>query len=149
MTRPTEPRPRSPRLEHANLVVTAIEPTLAFLKAAFPGWRVRGEARDEFRGHPRRWVHFGDDESYVTLNDYGRGGQRDLNGREPGLAHLGFIVEGLDEIVSRLKAAGYEPNFWGPDHPHRRNVYYIDDEGLEFEFVEYLSDDPAERNLYV
>lgn len=137
-----------PRLEHANLVVTAIEPTLSFLSAAFPEWRVRGEGRDAWRGMKRRWLHFGDDDFYVTLNDYGRGRQRDLDSADPGLAHLGFAVASVDETVARLKKAGHAPTHWGPDHPHRRNVYYIDGEGLEFEFVEYLSDKPEEKNLY-
>lgn len=137
------------RLEHANLVVTDIEPTLSFLAAAFPQWRVRGQGRDSWEGMPRRWLHFGDDDTYVTLNDFGRGRQRDLKSAEPGLAHLGFVVASADDVVARLKAAGYEPTHWGPDHPHRRNVYYIDGEGLEFEFVEYFSDKPEEKNLYV
>jgi catechol 2,3-dioxygenase-like lactoylglutathione lyase family enzyme len=138
-----------PRLEHANIVVADIEPTLAFLKAAFPQWRVRGEGRDEWCGKPRRWLHFGDDGFYVTLNDNGEGKQRDLAGHAPGLAHLGFEVSSLDEVIGRLKEAGHEVDHSGPDHPHRRNAYFIDAAGLEFEFVEYLSDRPEERNLYV
>ena len=35
----------------------------------------------------------------------------------------------------------------GPDEPHRRNVYFVDPDGMDVEFVEYLSDLPAERNL--
>jgi len=138
----------SPRLEHANLVLTAIEPTLEFLKAAFPEWRVRGEGRDEWSGKKRRWLHFGDDDFFITLNDNGAGALRDLDGHEPGLAHLGFVVASLDRTLARLARAGYEPDHRGPAHPHRRNAYFTE-HGLEFEFVEYLSDDPAERNLYV
>lgn len=137
-----------PRLEHTNLVVTAIDPTLDFLQAAFPEWRLRGEGRDHWKGMPRRWVHFGDDDSYITLNDFGRGRQRDLASAEPGLAHIGFEVPSLDDLISRLKEAGHAPHHWGEDHPHRKNVYYIDNEGLEFEFVEYLTDDPLKKNLY-
>ncbi|MBB5518079.1 VOC family protein [Amphiplicatus metriothermophilus] len=139
----------TPRIEHANLVVTAIGPTLDFLTAAFPEWRVRGEGRDAWKGMARRWVHVGDDDFYVTLNDFGRGRQRDLDSDEPGLAHIGFVVDSIEDVVARLEKAGYEPSHWGPAHPFRRNVYFIDEEGLEFEFVEYLSDDPAEKNRYV
>ncbi|MFQ5562938.1 MAG: VOC family protein [Parvularculaceae bacterium] len=138
-----------PRIEHANLVVTAIGPTLDFLKAAFPDWRVRGGGDGDWYGKPRRWVHFGDDDFYVTLNDNGEGAQRDLAGHAPGLAHIGFEVPSVDAVVARLKEAGHEPSQWGPDHPYRRNVYFIDGEGLEFEFVEYLSDVPEEKNQYV
>ena len=138
----------APRLEHVNLVVTEIAPTLSLLQAAFPSWRVRGEGNDAWEGHPRRWLHVGDDEFYITLNDFGRGAQRDLKSAEPGLAHIGFEVDSVDEIVANLKKAGHEPSSWAPDHPHRRRVYFIDGEGIEFEFIEYLSANPAERNDY-
>ena len=138
-----------PKLEHINLVVADIDPTLSFLTAAFPEWRLRGEGRDEWHGMPRRWVHFGDDETYITLNDFGKGPNRDLKSNSPGLAHIGFEVASVDLLISRLKQAGHEPSHPGTPHPHRRNVYYIDETGLEFEFTEYLSDKDEERNLYV
>ena len=138
-----------PKLEHINLVVEKIGPTLEFLSAAFPEWRVRGEGRDEWNGMPRRWLHVGDDETYLTLNDFGRGPQRNLKSDQPGLAHIGFVVEDVELVKSRLSAAGIEPTHPGTPHPHRRNVYYIDGAGLEFEFTEYLSGAPEERNLYV
>jgi len=143
-----------PKLEHANLVVTAIEPTVAFLTAAFPGWRVRGRGGQPFAGMARQWVHVGDDDFYLALTAYDlspeeKGRQRDLNGAAPGLAHMGFEVPSLDDVVARLKASGFEPHHLGADHPHRRNIYYLDGEGLEFEFTEYLSRKPEEKNSYV
>ncbi len=138
-----------PKLEHANLVVRDLKPTLEFLKAAFPAWSIRGEGEGDWYGKPRRWLHFGNDDFYITLNDNGEGEPRDLKGHTPGLAHLGFEVASVDRLMDRLKKAGYEPSHMGEDHPHRCNVYYIDGEGLEFEFVEYNSDLPAEKNLYV
>jgi len=152
MTKETE-KPAQPRIEHVNLVVTAIDPTAKFLAAAFPNWRIRGEGGGEWAGVPRRWAHIGDDDNYLTLNEFllpeaARGRHRDLQSTEPGLAHVGFQVADLDTVVSRLKDAGYEPHHFGEAHPHRRNFYYIDTEGLEFEFVEYSSDVPAEKNLY-
>lgn len=143
----------APRLEHVNLVVTEIDPTAKFLMAAFPNWRVRGEGGGEWAGAPRRWAHIGDDDNYITLNEFkipaaARGRHRDLQSAEPGLAHLGFEVSDLEAVVGRLSAAGYEPHHLGETHPHRRNLYYVNEEGLEFEFVEYSSAIPAEKNLY-
>ena len=34
------------------------------------------------------------------------------------------------------------------EHPQRQRVYFYDSEGNDWEFVEYASDDPAERNDY-
>ena len=35
-----------------------------------------------------------------------------------------------------------------PEHPHRRRKYFFDADGIEWEFVEYASGDPAQRNDY-
>lgn len=137
-----------PRLEHANIVLSDVQPTLDFLQCAFPEWRVRGHGSSPWSGRPRNWLHFGDDETYLTLNDHGEGASRDLKGSDPGLAHIGFAVDDLGVIVARLTKGGYEISIEGAEHPHRRNAYYIDATGLEFEFVEYLSDVPAEKNSY-
>ncbi len=137
-----------PRLEHANIAVSDVQPTLDFLQCAFPDWRVRGSGSSPWYGVPRNWLHFGDDETYVVLNDHAEGDWRDLKGATPGLMHLGFVVDDLDVIMQRLTEAGYKVHADGADHPHRRNIYYLDGAGLEFEFTEYLSDVPAEKNLY-
>jgi len=136
------------RLEHANLVVTDMKPTLDFLKAAFPHWRVRGGGKGTWSGKPREWLHFGDDETYIALSDNGEGEPRDLKGHRPGLAHLAFEVPSLGPLKERLAAAGFEITNPGSPTEHRANVYYIDGNNIEFEFVEYYSDNPAEKNRY-
>ncbi|MEQ8558974.1 MAG: VOC family protein [Henriciella sp.] len=136
------------RLEHANLVVSEIKPTLSFLKAAFPHWRVRGGGKGTWSGKPREWLHFGDDETYIALSDNGEGAPRDLKGHAPGLAHLAFEVSNLDALILRLEAAGHEITNPGAATEHRRNIYFIDGNNIEFEFVEYLSDHPHEKNRY-
>ncbi len=136
------------RLEHANLVVTDIESTLDFIQTALPEWEVRGQGRMVWHGKPRRWLHVGDDDYYVTLNDDGEGANRDLTGHTPGLAHLAFVVDDLNGVIERLQANGYQIDIEGVDHPFRKNVYFLDPAGFQFEFVQYLSDDPNERNRY-
>lgn len=134
-------------LEHINLVVTDIPASLAFYQAAMPHWRVRQEGGGDWYGKPRTWLHFGDDYQYLTLNDNGEGSPRDLTGHQPGLAHFAFVTSNLDALIARLRAAGFEVAKDGAEEPHRRNVYFIDPDGIEVEFVEYLSDLPQERNL--
>ena len=134
-------------LEHINLVVTDVDAELAFYQAAFPHWRVREREQGSWSGKPRTWVHFGDDYQYLVFGDNGEGENRDLSGHSVGLAHFAFVTHNLDALVARMRAAGFEPDKDGADEQHRRNIYYIDPAGFEVEFVEYLSDLPAERNL--
>ena len=134
-------------LEHLNLVVSDIPTTLAFYQAAFPHWRVRQEGSGDWYGKPRKWLHFGDDYQYLTFNDNGVGENRDLTGHQPGLSHFAFVTGNIDAVIKRLAEAGFPIAKDGADEPHRRNVYFIDPNGFEVEFVEYLSDIPAHRNL--
>jgi hypothetical protein len=47
-----------------------------------------------------------------------------------------------------MLAAGYRDSTPPNAHPHRRRLYFYDPEGNDWEFVQYLSQDPAERNDY-
>jgi catechol 2,3-dioxygenase-like lactoylglutathione lyase family enzyme len=62
--------------------------------------------------------------------------------------HLGFEVDDVAALAGRLRAAGYAETTVPNAHPHRRRVYFADAEGNDWEFVEYRSPDPAERNAY-
>ncbi|MEQ9146455.1 MAG: VOC family protein [Parvibaculaceae bacterium] len=136
------------RIEHVNLVVKDIEATQRFLLTAFPHWGVRGSGSNTWYGRERSWCHIGDDDYYITLNDGAEGENRDLKGHAPGLAHIGFSVDDSDAIRDRLVEAGYPVGIIGADHPYRKTVYFVDPAGFEFEFMEYLSDVPSEKNLY-
>jgi len=46
-----------------------------------------------------------------------------------------------------LAEAGFIVNHEGASERYRRNVYFVDPAGFEVEFVQYLSDVPAQRNL--
>ncbi|RTR40895.1 VOC family protein [Shewanella canadensis] len=135
-------------LEHVNLVVEDIPKTLHFYQTAFPHWQVRGGGKGIWHGKPRDWVHFGDDYQYLAFNNDGVGENRDLTGHQIGLAHFAFVTDNLDAIIERLDTAGYTIDKEGAEDDFRRNVYYIDPNGYEVEFVQYLSDIPSERNRY-
>ena len=61
---------------------------------------------------------------------------------------VGVAVEDADALRERMLAAGYQEGYVPEPHPHRKRVYFIDPDGIEFEFIQYYSDDPAERNDY-
>lgn len=134
------------QLEHVNLVVSDIEAELKFYRAAFPHWRVRDQGQGEWYGKPRTWLHFGDDYQYLVFSDHGEGENRNLEGHSVGLAHFAYVTNNLDALIQRLVDAGFSVAKNGAEEPWRKNIYFIDPAGFEVEFVEYLSDLPAERN---
>ena len=133
-------------IEHLNLVVKDIPATLKFYQAAFPHWRIRESEQGTWSGKPRNWVHFGDDYQYLAFGDNGVGDNRDLSGHQTGLAHFAFVTGNLDSLVERLASSGFPVDKDGADELYRRNVYFIDPNGFEVEFVQYLSDIPEQRN---
>ncbi|WP_251358717.1 VOC family protein [Kangiella sp. TOML190] len=134
------------QLEHINLVVSDVDAMLHFYGAAFPHWHIRSQGTGDWNGKPRRWLHFGDDYNYIALSDNGEGDNRDLSGHQVGLAHFAFVTHDLAAMINRLEAAGYDIHKAGADNQYRKNIYFLDPQGFEVEFVEYLSDIPAERN---
>lgn len=135
------------RLDHANLIVRDLDGMIRFLQTAFPDFSVRGGDSSLEGG---RWVHIGTEDTYIALSE----ATRDVGepwvpyaGR-PGLNHLGFEVDDAEAVGARLRSAGYQDSTVPNAHPARRRVYFLDGEGNDWEFVQYLTDDPKQRHDY-
>ena len=100
--------------------------------------------RDSTEADSTRWVHIGTDTSYVALYQNGRATSAD--GGRSALNHLGIEVDDIESVAGRLRTAGFRASGVRDAHRHRRRVYFEDPEGNEWEFVQYLSIDPAKRN---
>jgi catechol 2,3-dioxygenase-like lactoylglutathione lyase family enzyme len=135
------------RLEHANLIVRDIDATIRFLRAAFPEFRVRFDGLDP-RGF--RWVHIGTDDTYIALTR----STVDPEGRWrpyagiPGVNHLAYEVDDVGALRDRLRSAGYRESTVPNKHPYRKRIYFYDPDGIDWEFIQYLSNDPEKRNDY-
>jgi catechol 2,3-dioxygenase-like lactoylglutathione lyase family enzyme len=135
------------RLEHVNLCVADLGGMIKFITTAFPTFRLRGEGVPEVG---ERWAHVGDDHTYIALSEAtsGPGPSRELYAGQPGINHIGFEVDDVEALRTRLAIAGYRESTFPNSHPHRKRIYFRDPEGNEWEFVEYHSEDPNERNDY-
>jgi catechol 2,3-dioxygenase-like lactoylglutathione lyase family enzyme len=135
------------RLEHANVCVRDIEAMIRFLQTAFPESRLRGEGQSN---DGTRWVHVGGNDSYIALGEAKTDSERHWipYSGEPGVNHLAYEVDDVESLRARLIAAGYRESTVPNAHPHRKRVYFYDPEGNDWEFVQYFSQDPAQRNDY-
>jgi catechol 2,3-dioxygenase-like lactoylglutathione lyase family enzyme len=117
------------------------------LRTAFPEYRVRADHTD---ADGARWVHSGNDDSYLALSAAEEGAEREWAPYSgvPGVNHLGFEVDDAEALRARMLAAGYEESTVPNNHPHRKRVYFYDAGGNDWEFVQYLSPVPAERHDY-
>lgn len=137
----------SARLDHANLIVRDIDAAVRFLQTAFPDFYLRGGGTSPFG---TRWVHIGTDHTYLALSEATQDAAEPWvpYAGKPGLNHLGFEVDDADGVRERLRAAGYQDSTVPNAHPARKRVYFHDDEGNDWEFVQYLTDDPKLRHDY-
>lgn len=135
------------RLEHANLIVRDINGMIRFLQTAFPEFKVRGEGKSR---DGSRWVHVGTDETYIALSPAKEEPEKHwipYQG-QPGVNHLAYEVDDVEALCKRMKSAGYKDSTPPNAHPYRKRRYFYDPEGNDWEFVQYLSGNPAERNDY-
>ena len=135
-------------LEHSNLSVPDPQETINFLLTAIPHWKIRSNGvYSEFEPHVN-WWHVGDENTYIAIQDDGDEKLEMYSKRWTGIKHLGFSVPDLAALISRLNKKGYcVSNESGP-HPHRKGAYFHDRNGIEYEFIQYLSENPVERNDY-
>jgi catechol 2,3-dioxygenase-like lactoylglutathione lyase family enzyme len=135
------------RLEHANLCVRDVDAMIRFLQTAFPQFRVRGEGVSK---EGVRWVHVGTDETYIALSQSRAEPAQPWTPYEglPGVNHLAYEVDDVEALRHRMASAGYTDSTPPNAHPHRKRLYFYDPEGNDWEFVQYMSQNPAERNDY-
>jgi catechol 2,3-dioxygenase-like lactoylglutathione lyase family enzyme len=131
-------------LEHANITVNNIERAIDFFKNAFPDFNIRGKGI--FNG--RKWVHFGNNDTYLAINQSLEKVQLQKEYGSSGINHIGFVVGDVEEVATRLISAGFKRDYPKEIEEFRIRDYFADDDGNQFEFVEYLSDIPDERNQY-
>ncbi|MGH1471800.1 MAG: VOC family protein [Cellvibrionaceae bacterium] len=141
-------------LEHINIRVPSIEKTQRFLQAAFPDFRVRGSGPNTTYGY---WAHIGNDETYIAMSQSQKpGNELDIQISEYHyddpfrLMHIGYVVSDIDAVRQRLNDSGYTPVDLDDlsSHPYRKRVYYFDENGIEWEFIQYLSEKNEEKNDY-
>ena len=124
----------SASLEHTNFTVREPQKTAAWMHDVF-GWETRWEGPAIAGGYT---VHVGNAQTYLALyapaNPKPAGeSSYDTIG---GLNHVGVLVDDLDATETKVRAAGFEPHNHADYEPGRR-FYFDDDNGIEFEVVQY------------
>ncbi|MFY1708208.1 VOC family protein [Tritonibacter scottomollicae] len=121
-------------LEHANLCVSDPHKTAAWMEKIF-GWHIRWQGPALNGGYT---VHVGSKSSYLAL--YSPAEELTAPPRpystKGALNHLAVIVDDLDAAEVAVKEAEYAPMNHGDYEPGRR-FYFHDEEGVEYELVQY------------
>jgi catechol 2,3-dioxygenase-like lactoylglutathione lyase family enzyme len=122
------------QLEHANVTVKNPDETAKWMCDVF-GWHIRwsGDAINNGRS-----VHVGNDTSYLALYappEQTVAGENSYTTRG-GLNHLAVVLDDLDASEAKVKALGFE-TYSHADYEPGRRYYFADDNGIEYEIVQY------------
>lgn len=139
-------------VEHANISVSNLDRAVNFFSTALPDFTIR----KRWTIDDDEWAHVGTDSSYVALVMPLHSAAPRPDGIRKGMSgfgfnHVGFVVEDVDATQQRLLDAGFKGGYNGGEiieHPSRKSVYFLDTDGNEFEFMQYLVANSSERNLY-
>jgi len=141
-------------IEHANLTVSDLDQAIRFFAVALPDFTVRKRWVIE----DKEWAHVGTEMSYIAINtplDKSRftpsDGNQPMDTMSAGFNHVGFVVEDVEAVHDRILEAGFDRGYnngYIIEHPHRRSAYFLDKDGNEFEFMQYLTADESLRNSY-
>ena len=131
-------------LEHANITVNNLQEAIRFFQTAFPHFKIRGGGNEL-----REWVHLGDDHTYVAINQATNADTSVVKNYDgAGINHIGFVVPNVEEIAANLLKNGYNRSYPKQTEKFRIRDYFLDTDGNEYEFVQYLSEVHEERNSY-
>lgn len=123
------------RFEHLNLACKNIDLSQKFYQTLFPDWYVRAEGI--YNGS--RWIHFGNDQFYLTLNDYSEQNRVHQAYESIGINHVGFVIKDGEAMQKLLDSEGIEYyTLTASETKHR--IYVNDPDGNEIELVEYQPD---------
>lgn len=121
-------------LEHLNITVSDPRRTADLLSTLFD-WTVRWEGDAIDKGYT---IHLGTQDQYLAL--YAPSGKTLSAGhtytRAGGLNHVGVVVDDLEAVEARVRAANLEPYNFGDYEPGRR-FYFRDADHIEYEVVSY------------
>lgn len=131
-------------LEHNNITVKNIDATIHFLRTAMPEFKLRGEGIH----NGRKWVHFGTDHSYLAINEIPDTNPDRERYDDIGFNHMGFVVGDVEAVGKRLASAGFKRSYPLTVQKFRIRDYFLDNDGNEYEFVQYLSEIAEQRNSY-
>lgn len=122
------------KLEHVNLTVKDPKSTAELLCRLFD-WRIRWEGRAIAGGYT---IHVGDEDGYLAIYTPKETTQAggDTYHQRGGLNHIGIVVQDLDMIEERVKAAGFHPHNHADYEPGQR-FYFDGPDGVEYEVVSY------------
>jgi catechol 2,3-dioxygenase-like lactoylglutathione lyase family enzyme len=124
------------RFEHVNLSCKSLDVTQAFYQKLFPDWFVRAEG---VGSDGCRWVHFGNDQVYLALNDAPGSDRLQQPYEGAGINHIGLVIDNGETLKALLESQGIEYyTMSAPETRHR--IYVTDPDGNEIEFVEYQRD---------
>lgn len=118
------------RFEHVNQSCRDLDTTRQFYQTLFPDWFVRAEGEDA----GWRWMHFGDRQFYLALNQPPN--SANITQSTGHLDHIGFVIADGAAMKTILDTHGIPYEVYQSPETKLR-IYVHDPDGTQVELVEY------------
>ncbi|MEP6017373.1 MAG: VOC family protein [Paracoccaceae bacterium] len=121
-------------LEHTNFTVKDPDATAKWMCDLFD-WHIRWSGDGMTTG---RTVHVGTDTHYLALFSYGdtQKSREETYRFTGGLNHIALVTDDIKAMETKVRELGFEPHNHGDYEPGLR-FYFKDNDGVEFEIVQY------------
>ncbi|MGM3309167.1 VOC family protein [Anabaena sp. WFMT] len=123
------------RFEHINISCQNIEVSKKFYQTLFPDWYIRAEG--VFDSRP--WLHLGNNEFYLALNETPDQKRVHQIYENIGINHVGFVIKDGEAMKNLLEKEGIEYYTMTAEETKHR-IYVNDSDNNEIELVEYQAD---------
>lgn len=123
-------------LEHTNFTVSDIDATAKWMVELFD-WKIRWKGDSKTSG---KSIHVGTQDRYLALYEEptSRPTAETSYHTVGGLNHIAVVVDDIQTMRKRVKAAGFEPGEHYDYEPGER-FYFHDHDHIEYEVVQYDS----------
>ncbi|BCE03770.1 hypothetical protein [Marinicellulosiphila megalodicopiae] len=136
------------KIEHINITVPNIVDTANLLTMIYPNLKKIGGWSGKTEKGQEEWAHYQDEECYVALEqvEWITGPQRAMNDFH-GVNHVGLICHDIKAVIKKFEKNKIRYSI-AEVVPERIRMYCFDKNGLDFEIVQYLTDDMMARYKY-
>ncbi len=87
----------------------------------FPHFKERGGGESDPGTWTKKGLHIGTDTIYLALETAAPNASRHQKRyHDPGINHVGFVVDDIDTVITRLKEAGYKEGISVDPPPYRK-----------------------------
>lgn len=102
------------------------------------GWKIKWSEKTK---NNKESIHVGNESSMLSIFSLGKTTKAEcrVNNSQPGVNHIGILVDNLAEVENRINALGYKTYAY-ENNAHGSRFFFLDSNNIEFEVICHQKD---------